>query len=41
MADKDQAQFAKQQAAIKAAHDARVLAQKAREDSKDSGGKKK
>lgn len=40
MTDKAQQQFVKQQAAIKAAHDRRVLAQREKADSKDSGGKK-
>lgn len=39
MPDKDQQQFAKQQKAIKDAHDRRVLAQKAKATKKDKGSK--
>jgi hypothetical protein len=40
-ADKDQRQFAKQQAAIKAAHARRVLAKREKQDSNDKKGGKK
>lgn len=40
MPDKDQQAFAKQQAAIKAAHDRRVVAQREKASDSKKGGKK-